>query len=117
MRQVSMGLRVSRGVTVGSWIHGGACELWKPTAVPGTCPTALLGEGPLTALLSLFPSVFQTNLPYRSTVLPAPQVGYIGIDGLLQIILNGSLLQTLGFLSLRTVSELVFTMPTAVLRK
>lgn len=67
--------------------------------------------------LSLFPSVFQTNLPYRSTVLPAPQVGYIGINGLLQIILNGSLLQTLGFLSLRIVSELVFTMPTAVLRK
>uniref|UniRef100_A0A8C3LZ48 Alpha-2-macroglobulin n=1 Tax=Chrysolophus pictus TaxID=9089 RepID=A0A8C3LZ48_CHRPC len=100
-------------VTVGSRIHGGVWEQWKPTAVPGACPSAFLGEGPLTALLSLFPSVFQMSLPYRSTVLPAPQVGYIGTNSLLQIILNGSLLQTLGFLCLQQLSELVFTMPTA----
>lgn len=80
---------------------------------PSACPSAFLGEGPLTVLLFLFPSVFQMSLPYRSTVLPAPQVGYIGANSLLQIILNGSLLQTLGFLCLQQVSELVFTMPTA----
>uniref|UniRef100_A0A8B9C809 Alpha-2-macroglobulin n=1 Tax=Anser brachyrhynchus TaxID=132585 RepID=A0A8B9C809_9AVES len=59
----------------------GELDMWRCMGALGThsCPWHPSLCQP-TALLSPSPSVFQMNLPHRSTALPAPQVGYIGTN-------------------------------------